>query len=162
MACDASVVHWHETNTGKPLSVGRKTRSIPPAIRRALKRRDGGCRFPGCTCSRFVDAHHITHWADGGETGMDNLVLLCRRHHRMVHEGSFGVHSETLGDIQFTYPDGRTMAPGPDGRFSGNVVSIQRNNREIGLDITPETLPPMWTGETMDYDLAILGLQSRE
>jgi len=54
------------------------------------------------------------------------------------------------------------MAPGPDGRFRGNVVSIKRNNREKGLDITSETLPPMWTGETMDYDLAILGLQSRE
>ena len=93
MACDASVVHWHETQDGEPLSVGRKTRSIPLAIRRALQRRDGGCRFPGCTCSRFVDAHHITHWADGGETGMDNLVLLCRRHHRMVHEGGSGDHA---------------------------------------------------------------------
>ncbi len=57
---------------GEPLSVGRKTRTIPPAIRRALKRRDGGCRFPGCTCTRFVDAHHIRHWADGGETSMDD------------------------------------------------------------------------------------------
>ena len=162
MACDASLVHWHETSEGEPLSVGRKTRSIPPAIRRALQRRDGGCRFPGCTCSRFVDAHHITHWADGGETGMDNLVLLCRRHHRMVHEGGFGVHSDASGEVRFSYPDGRTMAPGPDGRFRGNVVSIIRNNRKNGLDITSETLPPMWTGETMDYDLAILGLQSRE
>ena len=162
MACDASVVHWQETNKGEPLSVGRKTRSIPPAIRRALQRRDGGCRFPGCTCNRFVDAHHITHWADGGETGMDNLVLLCRRHHRLVHEGGFGVHNESAGDVQFTYPDGRVMPSGPDGRFRGNVVSIKRKNRKSGLDITPETLPPMWTGETMDYDLAILGLQSRE
>ena len=81
MACDASVVHWHETKSGEPLNIGRKTRSIPPAIRRAIKRRDWGCRFPGCTCSKFVDAHHIQHWADGGETSMDNLVLLCRRHH---------------------------------------------------------------------------------
>jgi hypothetical protein len=68
MACDCSVVHWHDSKEGEPLSVGRKTRSIPPAIRRALKHRDGGCRFPGCSCRRFVDAHHIQHWADSGET----------------------------------------------------------------------------------------------
>jgi hypothetical protein len=75
--------------TGASLHIGRKTRSIPPAIQRALQRRDGGCRFPGCTCTRFVDAHHIHHWADGGETSMENLVLLCRHHHRLVHEGGF-------------------------------------------------------------------------
>jgi hypothetical protein len=80
----------------------------------------------------------------------------------MMDEGGFGVHCETSGDIQFTYPDGRTMAAGSDGRCRGNVDSIQRKNRKNGLDITPETLPPMWTGETMDYNLAILGLQSRE
>ena len=66
---------------------GRKTRTIPPAIRRALNSRDGGCRFPGCTHQRYVDAHHIEHWADGGETKLSNLVTLCRLHHRLVHEG---------------------------------------------------------------------------
>jgi len=162
MACDSSVVHWHETAEGEPLSVGRKTRSIPPAIRRALKRRDGGCRFPGCSCSRFVDAHHIRHWADGGETSMQNLVLLCRRHHRLVHEGGFGVHSESAGDIHFTYPDGRIMPYAPDGRFSGNVVAMEQRNRDNGLEITHETLACRWTGEQMDYSLAVWGLQSRE
>jgi len=83
LTCDAGLVQWHETAEGEPLSVGRKTRTIPPAIRRALRRRDGGCRFPGCSATRFVDAHHVHHWADGGETCMDNLVLLCRRHHRL-------------------------------------------------------------------------------
>jgi 5-methylcytosine-specific restriction endonuclease McrA len=68
------------------LDVGRKTRTIPLSIRRALTARDAGCRFPGCT-SRRCDAHHLTHWADGGATSVDNLVLLCRRHHRAVHEG---------------------------------------------------------------------------
>jgi hypothetical protein len=74
LACDAAVVRWHEDANGEPLSIGRKSRTIPPAIRRALQKRDGGCRFPGCSCRRFVDAHHIVHWADGGETAMDNLV----------------------------------------------------------------------------------------
>jgi hypothetical protein len=170
MACDCSVVHWHEATDAKALNdalnetlnIGRKSRSIPPATRRALQRRDGGCRFPGCTCTHFVDAHHIHHWADGGETNMDNLVLLCRRHHRLVHEGGFGVSHNRVGAIEFTYPDGREMKTGPDGRFRGNVVSIKAGNRDRGLDITPETLPPRWLGEEMDYSLAVTVLQSSE
>jgi len=71
--------------------VGRRTRTIPPAIRRALEARDRGCRFPGCGL-RFTDAHHVTHWADGGETKLENLVLLCRFHHRLVHEEGYTVH----------------------------------------------------------------------
>ncbi|MBT8047229.1 MAG: HNH endonuclease [Gammaproteobacteria bacterium] len=162
MACDAAVVHWHETSEGEALNIGRKSRSIPPATRRALQRRDGGCRFPGCTCTRFVDAHHIQHWADGGETNMDNLVLLCRRHHRLVHEGGFGVSRNRAGAIEFTYPGGRPMAAGPDRRFRGNVVSITAGNRGRGLDITPKTLPPRWLGEVMDYSMAVTVLQSSE
>jgi hypothetical protein len=96
LACDCSVINWldHKGSpvTGaEPLSVGRKTRIVPPSLRRALQRRDRGCRFPGCSCTRFVDAHHIHHWADGGETHINNLVLLCRHHHRLVHEGGFGL-----------------------------------------------------------------------
>ena len=72
------------------LDVGRKTRVVPLAIRRALWARDRGCRFPGCGC-RFVEPHHIQHWALGGKTSLCNLVLLCRRHHKMVHEGGFSV-----------------------------------------------------------------------
>jgi hypothetical protein len=89
LCCDAAVVRILESGEGEPLDVGRRTRVIPPAIRRALKRRDGGCTFPGCTNTRFVDGHHIQHWADGGETRLDNLVSLCRFHHRLVHEGGY-------------------------------------------------------------------------
>jgi uncharacterized protein DUF222/HNH endonuclease len=81
IACDASIVNMTKDKKGEILSIGRKSRGIPPAIRRALRFRDGGCRFPGCTNTRFVDGHHIKHWADGGETSLDNLVQLCRRHH---------------------------------------------------------------------------------
>jgi hypothetical protein len=70
LACDASVVRLLERD-GRPLSVGRKTRSIPPALRRALHSRDGGCHFPGCGSRRLVDAHHIEHWARGGATDLD-------------------------------------------------------------------------------------------
>ncbi len=86
LACDSALVRILESGAGEPLDIGRKTRVIPPALRRALKRRDRGCRFPHCTNTRFVDGHHILHWADGGATCLDNLVLLCRlcraRHNR--------------------------------------------------------------------------------
>ncbi len=155
MACDCSIVHLQENKNGEPLNIGRKTRSIPPAIRRALKRRDGGCRFPGCSCHRFVDAHHIHHWADGGETSMDNLVLLCQSHHRLVHESGYSVFTRPNGAINFTLPDGKQIPPGPDTRFRGNAVAIKIANRENGLDITPETPIPEWYGDRMDPEMAV-------
>jgi hypothetical protein len=156
LSCDAGVVHWLENKKGEPLSVGRKTRTIPPSIRRALQRRDQGCRFPGCTCSRFVDAHHIRHWADGGETGMNNLVLLCRRHHRMVHEEGFAVHPQADGLICFTDPSGSRLPEAGDTRFRGNVFALSAANRRSGLGITPETGECCWQGERMDDDMAVL------
>jgi len=90
LACDASVVEVGHGKDGSVLGVGRKTRTIPPAIRRALEARDRGCRFPGCGL-RFTDAHHVRHWADGGETKLGNLLLLCHHHHRLVHEQGWKV-----------------------------------------------------------------------
>jgi hypothetical protein len=156
LSCDAGVVHWLESKEGQPLSVGRKTRTIPPSIRRALQRRDRGCRFPGCTCSRFVDAHHIRHWADGGETSMNNLVQLCRRHHRIVHEEGFAVHSLADGQIYFTDPSGHRLPDTGDGRFRGNVFALTAANRRSGLKIGPQTGECRWQGEKMDDDLAVL------
>lgn len=107
LACDAAVVRVAERE-GQPLSVGRKARTVPPALRRALRARDGGCRFPGCTHHRFVDAHHIRHWADGGETSLDNLVHLCTHHHRLLHEGGFTVRAKPHG-FEFRTPTGRLL-----------------------------------------------------
>ena len=162
MACDCSRVDWLEDNNGNPLNIGRKSRNIPPAIRRALKRRDRGCRFPGCTCNRFVDAHHVKHWADGGETRVQNLVLLCRTHHRLVHEGGYGVHISPEQRVHFTMPDGTTLLPGPDPRSRGNVIAIETANRENGLVITPGTAAGGWRGEQMDYSIAVDALIQRE
>lgn len=92
--------------------LGRKTRTVPPAVRRALEARDRGCRFPGCRL-RFTDAHHIVHWADGGETGLHNLILLCARHHRAVHEGGFRVCTDRDGVAVFFGPNGRVIAEAP-------------------------------------------------
>jgi hypothetical protein len=89
LACDASLLVVQEDEVGNVLDIGRKTRIIPPAMARALATRDGGCQFPGCCESRYTEGHHIKHWADGGETKLDNLVTLCRYHHRELHKGSF-------------------------------------------------------------------------
>ena len=155
ISCDCSIVHWHENAKGDPLNVGRKTRSIPPAIRRALKRRDSGCRFPGCTCQRYVDAHHIKHWADGGETRMDNLVLLCRTHHRLVHEAGYGVRFTEGEGAVFSMPDGEIFPQAPERRSRGNVFAIMAGNHNNGLKITPETSVPQWHGEQMDNGTAV-------
>ena len=118
MACDAGTVVMVEAADGSVLDVGRKTRTIPPALRRALQARDHGCRFPGCNARR-CDAHHVRHWADGGATRLDNLVLLCRRHHRAVHEEGFLVRVGPTGDAAFCWPDGRPFPDAPPApRFS--------------------------------------------
>ena len=102
LACDATTVGLVEGADGEPLSIGRKSRSIPPAIARALRARDGGCRFPGCDRTRFTEGHHVKHWADGGETKLGNLVTLCGFHHRLVHEGGYGLTVTDDGLFVFT------------------------------------------------------------
>ena len=113
LACDAAVVAMSLGEGGEPLTVGRSTKTIPRAIRRALRVRDGGCRFPGCTQRRFVDGHHIVHWSKGGETSLANLVLLCRSHHRTVHEGGYGLRRRASGRLVFTTPDGAVLHQAP-------------------------------------------------
>jgi len=88
LACDAGIVRIVTDGESQPLDVGRRVRTVPPAMRRALELRDGGCTWPGCSAPiSWCDAHHIVHWADGGPTSLENLVLLCRRHHTATHEG---------------------------------------------------------------------------
>jgi hypothetical protein len=114
LCCDASVVRLVRDPDGAILSVGRRTRTIPPSLRRALEARDRGCRFPGCGL-RFTDAHHVEHWADGGETSLGNAVLLCRFHHRLVHEGGWQVRWWGKGRPVFFDPRGGTHF---DGRWT--------------------------------------------
>lgn len=109
LTCDGSLVTIVEDAAGKPLNVGRRQRTVPAAIRRALWSRDRGCAFPGCRNTRFVDAHHIRHWSDGGETSIDNTLLLCSHHHRLVHEGGFRIRRNRAGDTWFERADGRVI-----------------------------------------------------
>ncbi|HET7130337.1 MAG TPA: DUF222 domain-containing protein, partial [Gaiellaceae bacterium] len=136
LACDASLVRN-----------GRKSRAIPTALRRALRARDQGCRFPGCENRRFVDAHHVQHWAHGGETKLDNLVLLCRRHHRAVHEGGFRVDA----DGRFFYPWGGEFLPAPP-LPPGNAHEIQNRNRDLTID---DRTCAHGSGERMDLAAAV-------
>ena len=111
MACDASLVSMLHRD-GQVVSVGRKMRTIPPHLRRALEERDRGCRYPGCG-SRFTEAHHVRHWADGGETSLANTVLLCRRHHRLVHEGRVRMALDRAGRAVFFARSGGMVASAP-------------------------------------------------
>jgi len=149
LGCDAAVVRILETSEGEPLDVGRKTRVIPPALRRALKRRDGGCRFPGCTHTRFVDGHHIQHWADGGTTCLSNLVSICRFHHRLVHEGGYYVVKDGSA-FRFFRSDGFEVRALPRKRPDRDVAGPptvdpghwQRMTRWGSVPIPPATGPP--------------------
>jgi hypothetical protein len=98
-----------EDEHGNPLDVGRKRRTVTTALRRALWARDRHCTFPGCHNRCYVDGHHIQHWADGGKTTLENLMLLCTQHHTLLHEGGFKVRRESTGEMYFERPDGRAI-----------------------------------------------------
>lgn len=151
LGCDASLSAIVKRGR-KVLSVGRKTRAIPAAIDRALRERDGGCRFPGCERTRFVDAHHVHHWAQGGETSLDNLVLLCRHHHRLLHEGGFSVRHEPRG-LVFRDPRGDRLDPAPP-LAPADHAELPRRNRLAGLEIGADTLLT-GTGEKMHLPSAV-------
>ena len=156
MACDAGAVVMHHAADGAVLDVGRKTRTIPPALRRALQARDGQCRFPGCNARR-CDAHHVRHWADGGKTRLDNLVLLCRRHHRAAHEEGFAVRMDATGEAEFHWPDGRPL-PAVPGAPQWNGPPLAPTDARLdagGIAIGPDTATPDWHGERLDLVYAI-------
>ncbi len=156
LGCDAAVVTMIERN-GTPLSVGRRTRAIPPALRRALRSRDQGCRFPGCTHTRHLHAHHIQHWARGGPTALGNLVQLCSYHHRLVHEGGYRIRLRSGIGPEFRRPDGRLIPQECEGApASGANITAQHRRR--GMSIGPDTCRPLSAGDRLDYSIAVEGL----
>ena len=155
LCCDAGIVPVVDRPNGEPLSVGRRTRSIPPAVRRALASRDRGCRFPGCPATHRLHGHHVRHWANGGETSLDNLVLLCPTHHRLVHEGGFDVQRLDDGAFRFANPHGLAIRP-PQRQVASSFDTIVIQNHSLGLDIDCETATAHWHGERIDYDHALM------
>ena len=154
--CDASRVVMKHDEDGRIFEVGAKTRTIPPALRRALLHRDRSCRFPGCH-GRFCQAHHIRHWAQGGPTTLSNLVLLCRRHHRAVHEEGYQVDRQPDGELRFRRPDGRVIpnVPRPPEAPTDPVGTVRTRNDEAGIVVGPRTATPSWQGERLDLGYAI-------
>ena len=153
MCCDASVVAMSERG-GKTLTVGRKTRTIPPSIRRAVERRDGGCRFPGCQRTRRLDCHHLVPWVDGGETAVGNLASMCSFHHHLLHEGGFTVEARAGGKLVFRRPDGKRIPAVPRPR-RGEPLAIGRRNRERGVSVTARSIVPGSLGQRLDVGYGV-------
>ena len=188
MACDAGLLVVEEDSLGNVLNIGRRSRVIPPAMSRALAIRDGGCQFPGCCENHYVEGHHIKHWADGGETKLDNLVTLCRYHHRELHKGAFFLSlkpaaNEGVSRQRFS----ERLCFSKVDRYFASPVSRIANNKEKDLVIAAnpakftcaccdasdlgKTIPrsiynaidektavTKWLGEKMDLEMAVDGL----
>jgi len=150
LCCDAGIVCMVEDEHGNPLSVGRRTRSIPTSIGRALVKRDTCCRFPGCTNRVFLEGHHLEHWALGGETALYNLVRLCDRHHKFVHEYGYRVEMDASGQPVFFDPQGRPAVDMPPRIFRDDLgwEHILRANQALGIE--PHVCG--WSGERIEYD----------
>ena len=160
LCCDAAVVPMLERQDGELLSIGRRSRTIPPAIRRAMNARDQGCRFPGCNHTRFLHGHHIQHWAHQGETSLANLVTLCSYHHTLVHEGGFSITRTASGDIACLTPTGRRVEAAAPTRC-GDAAAIIDANSALGLDVSAATCDSKWDGLPADYDLVLTAFFSR-
>jgi 5-methylcytosine-specific restriction endonuclease McrA len=160
LACDASRVVMRHDDAGRLLEIGARTRTIPPALRRALHHRDGSCRFPGCGVSNG-QGHHLRHWAHGGPTTLSNLALLCRRHHRAVHEEGYQVARGPDGTLRFQRPDGRPLpeVPPPAAVPADPVEALRRCHNSQGLRLDARTACAGWLGERLDLVWAIDVLQ---
>ena len=161
VACDCGIVVAGKD--GQALNIGRRARSVPPAIRRAAMLRDRfrgvprkGCAFPGCTHVGFLHAHHVKHWLHGGETSLGNIVTLCSFHHHLVHEGGWRVESVEGVAFAFHAPTGRrlTSVPRRDPVDCGQRwLRLWAGERDLHL--TPETNRPHWDGTRPDYEWAV-------
>jgi 5-methylcytosine-specific restriction endonuclease McrA len=162
LACDATRVVMRHDEDGRILEVGARTRTIPPALRRALHHRDHGCRFPGCGV-QFGQGHHIRHWAQGGPTTLSNLAMLCRRHHRAVHEEGYHVERQPGGELRFRRPDGRLLpdVPPPSAVPDDPVRALRVRNEAAGLHLHSQTTRPGWLWERLDVGYAIDVLHPR-
>src|SRR5881296_3119584 len=156
LACDATRVVMRHDSNGQITEVGARTRTIPPALRRALQHRDHGCRFPGCGRT-FGQGHHIRHWAHGGPTTLSNLTMRCRRHHRAVHEEGYQVERQADGELCFRRPDGRRLSESPalPPVPADPVGMLRAQNDANGIHIDAQTSKPGWLGERLSLGYAI-------
>jgi hypothetical protein len=157
VACDAAIVTVIEGADGAPLAVGRRSRVMSTAMRRAMLKRDRTCRFPGCTNHLYVEGHHIQHWANGGETALGNLVTLCSHHHRFVHEYRYRIELAGDGEPRFFDPHGRVVEAAPLARPAGEVGWLPMVGALHAAGVRP-TAPACWDESDVDDDLLISAL----
>jgi hypothetical protein len=160
LGCDAERVAQVERD-GLPISAGRSRRTVPPALRRLLEARDDQtCCFPGCERQRHLQAHHRRHWAHGGETSLDNLVLLCWQHHRLVHEGGYTIENDQAGGLRFRNRHGLVCQTRPPRPPPGSVDEVVDHNHRLGLEIGPRT-NRHGHGDRLDLALAVDAIANR-
>ncbi len=147
------------TKDGEPLNIGRSSRAIPTGIRRAMTIRDGSCSFPGCDCHTHLQAHHIRHWANDGETSLQNLTSVCHYHHTLLHEGQYSVERLLDGTLLFRRPDGTAIHQ--------KIDVLPSNTQCSDTDCSNTTKPPIpttskqpwsWCGDSMDYGTALYNI----
>jgi hypothetical protein len=155
LSCDAGVIEVVEDAHGVPLSVGRKRRTVAGSMKRALLKRDTACTYPGCDHRIFLEGHHIRHWADGGDTSLENACLLCSHHHRYVHE--FGYQIELGADQrpQFRDPSGRVVAAVPARPAVHDLGWPRIRTANEALEIDAGTLACEWDGSPMRYGTVV-------
>jgi hypothetical protein len=169
LSCDASLVTILEDENGKVLNIGRRARTVPASLRRALDVRDKTCRFPGCCETRHVESHHIEHWADGGETSLENLAKFCKFHHAQLHRGCFDVRVEapvndqSEAQLVFTTPSGQRIETNLFPQFSPQIAeNAEEALRQAAPEVDTKTCVTHWQGESCDYGMAIAGLLRRD
>jgi hypothetical protein len=149
IGCNATISTMIHDLSGAIIDVGRRTRKPPPALRRALRERDRGrCQYPGCA-SRRTDAHHIRHWANGGQTSLANLISFCKGHHRLIHENGY-IITVTAAGFAFYTKDGTPVPGCPQlPQAAGDITTAHH------AAITPATINPPHSGERLNLSLAI-------
>ncbi len=158
LACDCALDLVKVDQDGTVLDVGRRTRTIPPALARALDVRDAGrCRFPGCTHRRFLDRHHVRHWSDDGETKLDNLLTLCTAHHQLVHEGGWSVDFDGE-EARFFRPDGTQLTWPRPLPVDDAVAELEHAHAELKIGAT--TGLTSWNGKTPEYAWCVAAVTS--
>ena len=135
----------------EPLSISRQSRTISTPIGRALQARDQGCRFPGCGHTRFLHAHHIQHWAHGGETSIENLVTICSYHHQLLHEGGYSVQRIGRSKIRFRTPRGKEISEAAP-QVTGTAKALVQDNGRQGIHVSAATGHSGWDGTPIDYE----------
>jgi hypothetical protein len=163
LACDCGISAVKTDTDGNVLDVGRKRRTPSPALMRALLTRDRTCAFPGCECEAYLEAHHIEHWAQGGETSLSNTTLLCWACHTRVHEGGFFVEQDDDGQLCFFDPDGVLIQPAPQPPpVESDVLDVlSGQQRATGIHIDHRIALPDWDGRRLDLHAAVGALAVR-